>query len=75
MMDTRDRLEQVGKQLNQGLAIDDKTLLDHHISREELWAVQPVMLMLRLVPSSIDPLSIIMDMRQYLVMEQFHGSF
>ena len=35
MMDTRDRLEQVGKQLDRGLSIDDKTLLDHHISREE----------------------------------------
>ena len=70
MMDTRDRLEQVGKQLNQGLAIDDKTLLDHHISREELWACTTCNACVEACPISIDPLSIIMDMRQYLVMEQ-----
>ena len=38
MMDTRDRLEQVGKQLNRGLEMDNNTLLDNYISREELWA-------------------------------------
>ena len=70
MMDTRDRLEQVGKQLNQGLAIDDKALLDHHIAREELWACTTCNACVEACPISIDPLSIIMDMRQYLVMEQ-----
>ena len=70
MMDTRDRLEQVGKQLDRGLAIDDKTLLDHHISREELWACTTCNACVEACPISIDPLSIIMDMRQYLVMEQ-----
>ena len=70
MMDTRDRLEQVGKQLDRGLAIDDKTLLDHHISREELWACTTCNACVDACPISIDPLSIIMDMRQYLVMEQ-----
>ena len=70
MMDTRDRLEQVGKQLNRGLSIDDKTLLDHHISREELWACTTCNACVEACPISIDPLSIIMDMRQYLVMEQ-----
>ena len=38
MMDTRDRLEQVGKQLDRGLEMDNNTLLDNYISREELWA-------------------------------------
>ena len=70
MMDTRDRLEQVGKQLDRGLSIDDKTLLDHHISREELWACTTCNACVEACPISIDPLSIIMDMRQYLVMEQ-----
>ena len=70
MMDTRDRLEQLGKQLDRGLAIDDKTLLDHHISREELWACTTCNACVEACPISIDPLSIIMDMRQYLVMEQ-----
>ena len=69
MMDTRDRLEQVGKQLDQGLEVDDKTLLDHHISREELWACTTCNACVEACPISIDPLSIIMDMRQYLVME------
>lgn len=70
MMDTRDRLEQVGKQLDRGLVVDDKTLLDHHISREELWACTTCNACVEACPISIDPLSIIMDMRQYLVMEQ-----
>ena len=70
MMDTRDRLEQVGKQLDRGLPVDDKTLLDHHISREELWACTTCNACVEACPISIDPLSIIMDMRQYLVMEQ-----
>ena len=70
MMDTRDRLEQVGKQLDRGLTIDDNTLLDHHISREELWACTTCNACVEACPISIDPLSIIMDMRQYLVMEQ-----
>ena len=70
MMDTRDRLEQVGKQLDRGLEVDDNTLLDHHISREELWACTTCNACVEACPISIDPLSIIMDMRQYLVMEQ-----
>ena len=70
MMDTRDRLEQVGKQLDRGLEVDDKTLLDHHILREELWACTTCNACVEACPISIDPLSIIMDMRQYLVMEQ-----
>ena len=44
MMDTRDRLEQVGKQLNRGLEMDNNTLLDNYISREELWACTHAML-------------------------------
>ena len=70
MMDTRDRLEQVGKQLNQGKDIDNNTLLDNYISREELWACTTCNACVEACPISIDPLSIIMDMRQYLVLEQ-----
>ena len=70
MMDTRDRLEQVGKLLNRGLEIDNNTLLDNYISREELWACTTCNACVEVCPISIDPLSIIMDMRQYLVMEQ-----
>jgi heterodisulfide reductase subunit C len=70
MMDTRDRLEHVGKQLNQGQDIDNNTLLDNYISREELWACTTCNACVEACPISIDPLSIIMDMRQYLVLEQ-----
>ncbi|MDG1685024.1 MAG: (Fe-S)-binding protein, partial [Flavobacteriaceae bacterium] len=64
MMDTRDRLEQVGKQLNRELVLDNNTLLDNYISREELWACTTCNACVEACPISIDPLSIIMDMRQ-----------
>ena len=70
MMDTRDRLEQVGKNLDRGLEIDNNTLLDNYISREELWACTTCNACVEACPISIDPLSIIMDMRQFLVLEQ-----
>lgn len=73
MMDTRDRLEEVGKNIdqNKGTFVDDgKQLLDDYITREELWACTTCNACVEACPVSIDPLSIIMDMRQYLVMEQ-----
>ena len=73
MMDTRDRLEEVGKNLenNKGVFVDDgRQLLDDYITREELWACTSCNACVEACPVSIDPLSIIMDMRQYLVMEQ-----
>ncbi|MEX0290760.1 MAG: 4Fe-4S dicluster domain-containing protein [Flavobacteriaceae bacterium] len=73
MMDTRDRLEEVGKNMDANKAAfkdDGKQLLDDYISREELWACTSCNACVEACPVSIDPLSIIMDMRQYLVMEQ-----
>ncbi len=73
MMDTRDRLEEVGKNMetNNGVFVEDgKQLLDDYITREELWACTTCNACVEACPISIDPLSIIMDMRQYLVMEQ-----
>jgi heterodisulfide reductase subunit C len=73
MMDTRDRLVEVGKNIdeNNGVFKDDgKQLLDDFITREELWACTSCNACVEACPVSIDPLSIIMDMRQYLVMEQ-----
>ncbi len=73
MMDTRDRLEEVGKNIeaNNGTFVDDgKQLLGDYISNEELWACTSCNACVQACPVSIDPLSIIMDMRQYLVMEQ-----
>ncbi|MCC5916346.1 MAG: 4Fe-4S dicluster domain-containing protein [Cryomorphaceae bacterium] len=73
MMDVRDRLEVVGKNIdhNQGKFIDDgKSLLDDHITREELWACTTCNACTEACPVEIDPLSIIMSMRQFLVMEE-----
>ena len=73
MMDTRDRLEEVGKNIekNKGVFVDDgKQLLGDYISPEELWACTSCNACVEACPISIDPLSIIMNMRQYLVMEQ-----
>ena len=72
MMDTRDRLEEVGKNISENgeFKPDGKQLLDDYILREELWACTTCNACVEACPVSIDPLSIIMDMRQYLVMEQ-----
>jgi heterodisulfide reductase subunit C len=73
MMDTRDRLEEVGKNIdaNNGKFVDDgKQLLDDYITKEELWACTSCNACVEACPVSIDPLSIIIDMRRYLVMEQ-----
>ena len=73
MMDTRDRLEEVGKNIdaNNGVFKEDgKQLLDDYITREELWACTTCNACVVACPVSIDPMSIIMTMRQYLVMEQ-----
>jgi heterodisulfide reductase subunit C len=73
MMDTRDRLEEVGKNIdvNKGeFKPDGKQLLDDYITREELWACTSCNACVEACPVSIDPLSIILEMRRYLVMEQ-----
>jgi len=73
MMDTRDRLEEVGKNIdaNKGIFVDDgKALLNNYITPEELWACTSCNACVEECPVSISPLSIIMDMRRYLVMEQ-----
>ncbi|MET7030240.1 (Fe-S)-binding protein [Sediminicola luteus] len=73
MMDTRDRLEEVGKNIdanNGEFKMDGKELLGDYITHEELWACTTCNACVEACPVSIDPLSIIMDMRQYLVMEQ-----
>ena len=73
MMNTRDRLEEVSKNIdkNKGDFVDDgKKLIDDYISREELWACTSCNACVEECPISIDPLSIILDMRRYLVMEE-----
>ena len=72
MMDTRDRLEEVGNNINKNgtFSDDGKQLLYDYITPEELWACTSCNACVETCPIGIDPLSIIMDMRQYLVMEQ-----
>ena len=72
MKATRDRLEEVGKNINKnGKFVDDgKKLLDDYISREELWACTTCNACVEACPVLIDPLSIIFEMRRFMVMEQ-----
>lgn len=72
LMDTRDRLTEVGKNIDiNGSFVDDgKSLLGNYISEEELWACNTCNACTEACPINLDPLSVIMDLRQYLVMEQ-----
>ncbi|MNV54005.1 succinate dehydrogenase iron-sulfur subunit [compost metagenome] len=72
MMDTRDRLEEVGKNIDKtGNGFDDgKSLIDTYISREEIWACTSCNACTQACPINIDPLSIITELRRYAVMEE-----
>jgi heterodisulfide reductase subunit C len=73
MMATRDRIEEVGKNIdaNKGVFVpDNKTLLNDYITPEELWACTSCNACVEECPVNISPLSIIVDLRRYLVMEQ-----
>jgi len=72
MMDTRDRMEEVGKTLDKGgVAFEDgKSLIDDYITREELWACTSCNACTEACPINIDPLAIITDLRRYAVMEE-----
>ncbi len=72
MMDTRDRLNEVGKNIDKhGTDFQDgKSLLDNYISREEIWACTTCNACTQICPVNIDPLSIIVELRRYAVMEE-----
>lgn len=70
MMDTRDRLEEVGKRLDQKQDATDGKSLHDYISAEELWACTTCNACVEACPVNISPVEIIMGMRQYLVMEK-----
>lgn len=72
MMDTRDRLEEVGKNIEKHGAEhqDGKALLDDYISREEIWACTSCNACTEACPINIDPLAIIVELRRYAVMEE-----
>jgi len=72
MMDTRDRMEEVGKNIDKtGNGFDDgKSLIDTYISREEIWACTSCNACTQACPINIDPLAIITELRRYAVMEE-----
>lgn len=72
MMDTRDRLVEVGKNIDKhGKDYDDgKSLLRDYISEEELWACTTCNACVQACPVNIDPLTIIVDLRRFLIMEE-----
>ncbi|MFA7379091.1 MAG: (Fe-S)-binding protein [Bacteroidia bacterium] len=72
MMDTRDRLEEVGKNIdaNKGTFVDDGKNLHHYISEAELWACNTCNACVEACPININPMEIIVEMRRYKVMEQ-----
>ncbi|HTQ66407.1 MAG TPA: (Fe-S)-binding protein [Puia sp.] len=71
MMDTRDRLEEVGKNINRNGKFNDdgKTLLKDYISLEELRACTSCNACVEECPVSISPLEIIIELRRSLIME------
>ena len=71
-MDTRDRLDEIGeyKRKNGKDAEDGKSLMFDYITEEEVWACTSCNACVEECPVNIDPLSIIVDLRRYLVMEE-----
>ncbi|MCS6991471.1 MAG: (Fe-S)-binding protein [Chitinophagales bacterium] len=84
MMKTRDRMEEVGRYLDRNLPLyrmpaltarheappDSKPLLGGYITEEELWACTTCNACVQECPINISPLSIIVDLRRALVMEE-----
>jgi heterodisulfide reductase subunit C len=72
MMDTRDRLEEVGEVLSKnGKDVEDgKFLLGDYISKEEIFACTTCNACVEACPVMIDPLSIILQLRRYMSMEE-----
>ncbi|MBL0126114.1 MAG: (Fe-S)-binding protein [Flavobacteriales bacterium] len=71
MMDTRDRVAEVGKVIDaKGKWEDDGKSLHSRVSEEELWACTTCNACTQACPVNIDPVEIILEMRRYLVMEE-----
>jgi Fe-S oxidoreductase len=71
MMDTRDRLEEVGGILkaNKGVFVEDGKSLFDRISAEELRACTSCQACMEACPMELSPLSIILEMRRFQIME------
>jgi heterodisulfide reductase subunit C len=72
MMDTRDRLVEVGNNIEKHGADhqDGKSLLDDYVTREEIWACTTCNACTEACPINIDPLAIIVELRRFAVMEE-----
>jgi heterodisulfide reductase subunit C len=72
MMDTRDRITEIGNNLEKNGADfnDGKSLLDNYVSREEIWACTSCNACTEACPVNINPLEIIVELRRYAVMEE-----
>jgi Fe-S oxidoreductase len=72
MMDTRDRMEEVGtlRDANSDGQQDSKTLLHDYITTEELWACTSCQACVQVCPVLISPLSIINQLKRYLALEE-----
>jgi heterodisulfide reductase subunit C len=72
MMDTRDRMEEIGfsRDKNGAPQDDGKALLHDYITTEELWACTSCQACVQACPVLIDPLHIINQLKRYLALEE-----
>jgi ferredoxin len=72
VMDVRNRLEEVGKNIdaNNGNFVDDGKNLHSYVTEEELWACNTCNACVEACPVNINPMEVIVEMRRFKVMEQ-----